>query len=126
MHELTVAQSLVDMAVAEARRHGATRITRIMCRIGRLRAVDDSLLRDAFAMASEGSVAASAVLDVVSVGMLLSCPTCGGEVQLDGWRFDCPSCGHSDVSLNGGNELELCSIDVEVPDEDRSAAQEPV
>ena len=126
MHELTVAQSLVDMAVAEAGRHGATRITRIACRIGRLRAVDDSLLHEAFAIAREGGVAANAELEIGSVGMALKCPACGRETQLDGWQFDCPECGSSDVTLSGGDELELSSIDVEVPDENPSASQEPV
>ncbi len=124
MHELSLATALVDATLSEARKHGAGRIDTVRCRIGRLRQVDDQLLRDAFEIAAAGTIAAGAALDVSYTGIRIDCHACGVGTDVESWRFDCPRCGESRVSLTGGDELELTSIDVEVDDENRCSQQE--
>ena len=118
MHELSIAQSILEVAQAEARRHGAARIVRILCRIGCLRQAHTSLLGEAFDLAKTGTLAADAKLTVETVGMGLDCSGCGTHTELEGWRFDCPGCGSTAVQLSGGDELELTSMDLEVSDGD--------
>ena len=118
MHELSIAQSMLEIAEAEARRHGATKITRIDCRIGCLRQADTALLSEAFELARIGTAAAEASLAVATVGMKLDCSACGGHADLDGWQFECPSCGSTDIQLSGGDDIELTSLELEIPDGD--------
>lgn len=113
MHELTVAMALVDAAEAEARRVGATRISRIGCRIGLLRQVDADLLREAFAVARRGATA-NATLEVQTDGLRLRCRTCGVECQVDAFAAWCPRCRSEDVELRGGDALELTTLDLEL------------
>lgn len=120
MHELSVVTSLVELAHREADRHGATAIRRICCRIGVLRQVDRMLMEEAFRLATAGTIAAEAVLDLELVGMTLTCRACGEVSQLVTWQFDCPRCGEVDVKLEGGDDIELTSLDLELPDHDRS------
>lgn len=118
MHELTIARLLVEAAEEEARRHSAVAVTRIDCRIGRLRQVDGSLLQEAFDVARGGSLASGAALTVTPVGMRLACRACEHTEDLEDWRFDCPQCFSNDVELSGGDELELTSLGLAVDDED--------
>ena len=125
MHELSVVASLLDVARVEAARHGAARISRIHCRIGVLRQVDPWLLREAFETAKGDSPASSADLVVTSVGTTLTCRDCRGRTELDTWRFDCPACGSTHVFLAGGDEIELTSLELELPDDDRGIETKP-
>jgi hydrogenase nickel incorporation protein HypA/HybF len=126
MHELTIVDSLVAAAVDEAQRRGAKRIVQINCRIGRLRQVNQQLLREVFEIARLGSAASAAVLDVTYGGTRLTCRDCAHCVDLDDWRFDCPRCGSSNVELSGGDEIELTSLELEVPDDYCRAAEERI
>lgn len=117
MHELTIATNLVSAACDEARRIGATRVTAVRCRIGELRRIDDELLREAFAAASEGTPCAAARLHVQKVPLRAWCPVCRDDFPVRQWDWSCPRCGREGDLLGGGSELELRSIDVEIQDE---------
>ena len=114
MHELSLASSLIEAAVVEARTHEGHSITGIRCRIGRLRQIDSRLFREAFDIAKAGTIASNAWLDLVYTPILLECSVCGLSVELEEWRFDCPKCGEPRITLNGGDEAELTSMDLEV------------
>jgi hydrogenase nickel incorporation protein HypA/HybF len=118
MHELALARAMIDEALGEARRRGAARVRRIHCRIGRLRMVDPAMLREAFELARAGTQADDAELVTTPVGMHLCCRTCGAERDLEGWSLECPACGSRDIALSGGDEIELTSLELEVPDGD--------
>jgi hydrogenase nickel incorporation protein HypA/HybF len=116
VHELSIVLAILDEAAAQAERHGAARITRIKIRVGRLRQVDPTLLAEAFELARHGTLAADATLDASYFGMELACNACSLKTELETWAFECPECGSPDVRLSGGDELELTSMDLEVPD----------
>ena len=118
MHELSIVQSILETAISHAECHNASRITRIRIRVGRLRQVEPALLADAFDLAKHGTLAAEATLDAAYSGMRLDCAACGRHTDLDTWAFECPHCGSSDIRLDGGDELELTSLDLEIPDDD--------
>ena len=126
MHEVSFAQGILKAALKEANAYNALRITRIVCRVGRLRQVEDSLLQDAFAIIKEGTLAATASLEVTYVGTDLDCSACGANEKLTSWRFDCPKCGSCAVKLTGGDDMELTSIEAEVPDEHPGSQTKPV
>jgi len=118
VHELSIVQSILEVADVEAKRHGATKIKRIICRIGVLRQVDRTTLSEAFEIARAGTAAGAASLEVTTVGMNLTCSACYFEDELPTWQFECPECGSSKIKLSGGDEIELTSMELEVPDDD--------
>lgn len=118
MHELSIVHDLLDIAVSEAEKRGYHHVSRLTCRIGWLRQADPLLLREAFSVACEGTIAANAELEVITRGMYLECHTCGQRGEVIGWQFRCPICYSDDVELQGGDELELTAIDCEVDDGD--------
>lgn len=113
MHELAIAQCLVELAAEHARRAGARCVTRLNCRIGALRQVDGELIRGAFEVARAGSPCKDAELNIETVPLRAWCEACAERFTVAGWAWTCPRCGRTGVLLDGGDELELVSIDAE-------------
>ncbi len=123
MHEFSVAQSLVEAAVAEAARHGASRVLTMRCRVGVLRQVDDWLLGEAFAIAREGTICATCELTVEKAYMQALCLSCDARFPIHNWDWRCPTCGADGEAPTGGDELELLSLELELPDGDNRSAE---
>lgn len=117
MHELGIACALVEAAEAEARKQQACRVLGVSCRIGAIRQVMPEALREGFALAASGTLAAGAALHVTVTGMVLECPDCDNKEELPTWAFECPRCRSVNVRLSSGNDLELTSVELEVPDD---------
>jgi hydrogenase nickel incorporation protein HypA/HybF len=118
MHEFSIAQSLISAVVSEARRAGAERVNRVVCRIGALRMVDDLLMQEAFSFARDGTICADCELVVERTYMEAYCPGCRNRFPVRDWQWHCPDCGAEGEDPRGGDELELVSLDVEVQDGD--------
>lgn len=118
MHEMTLVHSLLSVAEQHARERRATGIRRLTCTIGCLRAIDSQLLNESFAIARADSLARDADLEVRPSKIELICAKCGHRGRVDHLRFDCPMCFSSDIELSGGDELELTSLELELPDAD--------
>lgn len=114
MHELSIAQSLLDAAVAEARRAQATRVTRLHCRIGDLRMVNGELLAEAFEVVRCGTLCESAELSIERTYLQARCSRCERAFDVRNWDWCCPRCGVEGTLLGGGDELEITSIEAEV------------
>ena len=113
MHELSIAQALVEQAQEIAKKNKAVRIVGITVTIGTLSGVDREALEFAFPMAAEGTIAASACLTVEAVQAEVKCRACGQTSNPESPFFTCPKCGSNDVEITGGREMMLKSVDVE-------------
>jgi hydrogenase nickel incorporation protein HypA/HybF len=114
MHELSIAQSLLEAALTEARRAGATRITRVSCRIGDLRQIDSRLMAEAFEAVRCGTLCDQAELAVEKSYVQARCRQCERCFEVRDWDWQCPACKAEGVILGGGDELELVSIEAEI------------
>ena len=113
MHEFSIAQALLDIASREAAGAGASRVTRLTCRIGVLRQVETTLLHEAFEITREGTCCRDAELEIQKTYMHVVCPRCDRRFSVRDWRWQCPACNVEGRNPTGGDELELVSIDVE-------------
>jgi hydrogenase nickel incorporation protein HypA/HybF len=116
MHEFAVATELVAAAVQEAERRNARRIERLECRVGAMRQIVPEMLVDAFGLAAAGTMAEGATLDVKTVVPIVTCRSCGGRHEQHEWAYQCPACGSLDIRLDGGDELLLASVTLEIDD----------
>ena len=112
MHEYGIATEIVATAVSEAEKHGAAKITAVTVRVGVLRGIVPDSLRMLFAVASKGTPAEGAVLEIEEVRVLVACPECG-ETPASGLTLSCPACGRDGVVVKGGDSLRIVSIDIE-------------
>ena len=97
MHELAIAQSLLDIVLEEAARHGVSRVARVGLKLGAFTNVVADSLRFCFDLIKEGTVAA------------------GAEVVLPDPFASCPECGSAKVRLCQGQELSVDFIESEEP-----------
>ena len=112
MHEISVMQSALDIAVEHARRHGAQRIHCIGIKVGALSSVVPEALEFAFDVVVQGTMAEGAKLDIERVPAACYCPACQVEFEPDGPFYECPRCTSLDVQVRRGRELELSQVEV--------------
>lgn len=110
MHELSLADAIVDVACRHA---GGRKIVRVEVRVGHLRQVVPSALEFAFTLVAEGTEAEGAELVLESVPARVECAHCGGTSEVDGFPLACMHCGALSVEVVAGEELEVESIEVE-------------
>lgn len=112
MHELSVCRSLLGQVGRIAAQHHARAVNRIQLQVGALSGVDPALLRQAFPIASVGTLAASAELNIEQIPVCVHCGTCGSEHEAPPNKLSCPVCGSCDTRLCRGDELLLISLDL--------------
>lgn len=113
MHELSVCQGLMRQVDRIAAQNGAAAVEKIVLKVGALSGVEPDLLKHAFTIAREGTVAANAELEIESGPIRVHCRQCdaGGEAAAN--RLVCPVCGDWRVDVTEGEELMLLSLEIE-------------
>jgi hydrogenase nickel incorporation protein HypA/HybF len=113
MHELGIAESALQTALEQARRSNATRVQRIVIRVGSLSGVDPESLRFAFTAVLPGTMAEGAVVQIDPVPAVAYCPDCAKDFTTDSSHyFECPQCGHLCQTIKQGRELDLVRLEV--------------
>lgn len=115
MHELSLAQSMIEDIVAAARREGADRIVRVRLAVGALSGVDADAFEFAFPVAAEGTPAAGADLQIREVALAVRCRDCGATTSPDPLLCRCETCGSAAVDVTAGRELKVEALEIHVP-----------
>jgi hydrogenase nickel incorporation protein HypA/HybF len=111
VHELSIAQAIVDVAAGHARE--GTRVAVVHVRVGRLRQVVPSALAFAFELCAHGTPADGAELVLEEVGIAGRCRACAAEAELPGFPLACPACGSLDVDVLQGEELLVDELELD-------------
>ena len=109
MHELALAQAVLDVVAEHA---GERPVERVEVRVGALRQVVPGSLAFCFEAVARGTVAEGAELAIEQVPVRISCRRCGGDAELDGFPLACPACGGVDVEVTAGEEFLIESLEV--------------
>lgn len=117
MHELAIAQSLLDIVLEEAARHGVAQVARVGVKIGAFTNVVADSLTFCFDLIKEGTAASGAELVITPVPLAGDCADCGAAVVLADPFSPCPECGSAKVRLNQGQELCVDYIESAEPAE---------
>ena len=112
MHELSITQNILDLAIEEATKHGATKITKITLKLGKLTQVVPDCVEFYLDLLGKDTIAAGVKLEVDWVPLVVRCQTCATETTLEEYDFICPQCG-GPSDIVSGRELFIDSIEVE-------------
>lgn len=112
MHELGVASEILDVALSEADRNAAKKVTSIRLRVGVLRAIEPENLSFLFGHLARGTPAEGALLEIVEEPVRVECGTCG-ESEVRAFTVDCPRCHGSNIRVTCGDSLRILSLDIE-------------
>jgi hydrogenase nickel incorporation protein HypA/HybF len=113
MHELSIMQSALSLALEQARQAGAARVHIIRLRIGALSGVVPDALEFAFEVLTPGTLAEGAKLAIDNVPARFWCATCMREFQSDNMFAECPDCHSLSGDLRAGREMEVASLEIE-------------
>lgn len=113
MHELSIMESALQLALERARQAGGTRVHSVRLRIGTLSGVVPEALEFAFAALTPGTPAEGARLVIEPVRARFWCAGCAREFESDAVFSECPACGQPSAALRAGREMELASLEIE-------------
>ena len=112
MHELGVAGEILDVALSEADRHAAGKVTSIRLRVGVLRAIEPGNLSFLFGHLARGTAAEGALLEIEEEPVRVECGACGVS-EASSFTVECPRCKGAGVSVTGGDSLSILSLDID-------------
>jgi hydrogenase nickel incorporation protein HypA/HybF len=113
MHELSIMQSALSLALDQARQAGAVRVHTIRLRIGALSGVVPDALEFAFEALTPGTLAEGSQLAIEHVPARFWCATCTREFQSNDMFAECPDCHSLSGELRAGREMELASLEID-------------
>jgi hydrogenase nickel incorporation protein HypA/HybF len=113
MHELSIMQSALSVALDEAQKAGASRVHVIRLRIGALSGVVPEALEFAFEALAPGTPAQGAQLAIENVPARFWCAPCAREFQSDDMFAECPGCHKPSGDLRAGREMEVASLEID-------------
>ena len=113
MHEISVAQSILEVASASLKEHSVRRVVAVSLQIGPISGVDPDALRFAMEVVAQGTPLEGAELRIETPPVRFRCTDCSHEFDAGDVQFACPSCGGSRIKLISGDELEIVNLEVE-------------
>lgn len=112
MHEVSLMESVADIAIARARAAGARRIHQLQLDVGEFSGVVIEALEFAFEVVAAGTILEGADLAIATVPARCFCETCRTQFHPNDWTCECPACHRLSVDIRQGKTLELASIEV--------------
>jgi hydrogenase nickel incorporation protein HypA/HybF len=113
MHEVSIMQSTLDIAIEQASGRKAKKILGLSMRVGQLSGVVPEALRFAFDVLTQGTIAEGASLDVELVSVVCYCSACEKQFDAADMFCECPRCHQTSIQIVRGRELQLKAIEVE-------------
>ena len=113
MHELSVTESLLQLAERYAAEADAARVTDLYLVIGRLSSIVDDSVQFYWDIISQDTICAGAALHFERVPATILCRNCNEQYTLEGELIPCPNCASTQIKITAGEEFRLDSITIE-------------
>lgn len=113
MHELSIAMSIVDLAVKEARAASASSVAEVELDIGTLSGIEFVSLEFGLKAAVRDTILEHTAFKINRIEPLAECLQCRHQFIPSGLVSKCPECSETNTSLIRGKELQIRSLLVE-------------
>ena len=113
MHEASITESLLSLALEKASEAKAGKITRINLVVGELAGVVSECVQFYFDAISRNTLADGAVLSFETKPTRIRCRNCEKEFTPVNHDWACPDCHEISVEIVSGRECYMESIEVE-------------
>lgn len=110
MHELSIAQGIVELVEAQACNHHAFCVEEVELEIGRLAGVEISTLEFALESAVKGTSLEKTRIVRHYIAGEGKCTDCDAVFPVDSLFAQCPACGSWWIAIIKGKELRVKSI----------------
>ena len=113
MHELEITHNILSLALSEAHKEKAKKISKIDLVVGQMSGIEPDCVSFFFDFISKDTIAQGAILQYQLVETKVICQTCGYEFSLKEEDWSCPNCRSSKFTIISGKELYIESIEVD-------------
>lgn len=113
MHELSLCKAIIESLQQGAAEHDYRRVKGVRLEIGPFAAVDSEALRFSFEVASSGTLAEGAWLEIATPRARAYCGRCDKEVEVEQRLDPCPHCQGYQLELLSGDEMRIKDLEVE-------------
>ena len=113
MHEYSIVQALLNQIEDVAKENEASKVTKIVTKIGVMSGVEPHLLEIAFNTFKEGTLCDSAEFVMQIQPLTIECKGCGTVTELEELHYCCPKCESLEVEVVDGEEMFLMSLEME-------------
>ncbi len=112
MHEMSLAEGILQLAEKTARREEASQIKRIFVDIGQLSCVDTEALKFCFEAVSRRTMAEGSQLEIRHIAGSALCPQCQRTVPIQALYDACPNCEAHPLQPLTGTEMRVREIEI--------------
>jgi len=113
MHELAIAESIVNIALREIEQKSITTVQSAGVRIGAISGVNPSALEFSFEAIIVNTPLSGAKLKVEEIPAGGICRACKTAFEVTEFIFVCPHCFSGDLEINQGQELDIAYLETE-------------
>ena len=113
MHEISLAQSVIDFVNKEKDKYPNSRIVKVKLKIGKLASVFPDTLTFAFQSLVENTPLSHVKLEILELEPKGYCKNCSNAYPLYDNVFQCPFCGSSNGDITEGTEFLIDSFEIE-------------
>jgi len=115
MHELAIAQAILERAQRASEKNGGGRVLKVGLRIGEISGVEADALSFGIEALSKGTPLEGLVLEIDQPKRRQRCTSCAAEFEPEGFTVRCPMCQHEASECIAGSELDVTFIELEDP-----------
>jgi hydrogenase nickel incorporation protein HypA/HybF len=112
MHELGIAQNILEIVQQSVTEEQAESVRWIRIRVGQLSGIVPDSLEFCFQAIIAETKMPKAGLAIEQVPTTFQCKKCAYRFQVNDLEFLCPKCGDSDLEVISGRELEIVEIEL--------------
>jgi len=113
MHELSLAESLLQLIEDAANEQKFTRVKTVWLEIGQLACVEKESLCFYFDVVKQDSIAQQAKLEIIEIAGKGICNQCHHSILIASHYAACPQCGNYAVQITHGEEMRIRELEVE-------------
>ena len=113
MHEMALAEGILDIALDYAKQNDAKKINEIGLLIGEMSGVEIESLTFSFDMIVKNTIAEGAALKIKHVPLMGKCSKCGKAFHIEHYDFWCPECKDGVLKTISGREMQVEYLEVD-------------
>jgi hydrogenase nickel incorporation protein HypA/HybF len=113
MHELSIALSIVNIAVETLEKNGGGKVERLYLKLGKLSGVVKDALLFSWELACADTLLEGSCLVIEEIPIAVYCSVCNADRRLEAANnFFCPVCQNLAPQIVQGKELELTALEI--------------
>ena len=124
MHELSMAQGIINAVLETAESNNATEVNEVTIEIGRLAMINPEQLKFMIGVLIEGTIVEDADIIINEIPVEIECGSCGfhGMAKIDDSDHYaplvmCPECSSPKINILNGRDCIVKNITIEKPDD---------